>query len=74
TQYFGGNISPSADADGDGQSNWQEYKVGTGPTNPNDMLDQKGLEEAVGLLTIGWLGADGRMYGVTRSGTVTGTW
>ncbi|MFH0908257.1 MAG: hypothetical protein V1929_05810, partial [bacterium] len=74
TQYFGGNISPSADADGDGQSNWEEYKVGTGPTNPNDALDQKGLKEADGMLTIRWLVAEGRQYRVTSSGTVTGTW
>ncbi|MFH0908258.1 MAG: choice-of-anchor Q domain-containing protein [bacterium] len=74
-QYFGSlGETGMGDVDGDGQSNWEEYKVGTGPTNPNDALDQQGLEEADGMLTIRWLVAEGRQYRVTSSGTVTGTW
>lgn len=38
-QYFGGtNATPNADADGDGQSNLQEYLAGTNPTNAHSAL------------------------------------
>lgn len=39
--YFGTNVtvSGSADADGDGYSNYAEYVLGTDPTNPNSRLN-----------------------------------
>ncbi len=38
-QYLGGtNATPNADADGDGQSNLQEYLAGTNPTNADSAL------------------------------------
>jgi uncharacterized repeat protein (TIGR01451 family) len=36
--YFGANVAGSADADGDGYSNYAEYVLGTCPTNSSDHL------------------------------------
>jgi hypothetical protein len=36
--YFGSNVVASADADGDGYSNYAEYVFGTDPTDPNSHL------------------------------------
>lgn len=56
------NLTESADTDGDGFSNWQEYLSGTNPTNAQSRLF---LSRREGQATaFDWLGASGRVYNV----------
>ncbi|MFM8364989.1 MAG: choice-of-anchor D domain-containing protein [Verrucomicrobiota bacterium] len=49
-QYFGStaNASSTADSDGDGLSNADEYALGSSPTNPNDPASKIAIEDSTG--------------------------
>jgi hypothetical protein len=62
-KYFGHTgVSPSADADGDGYTNLQEYLAGSDPTNANSTpldIDANGLPDAWELQYFGYIGVNG---------------
>ena len=64
-QYFGGisvvNGGEMEDFDGDGSSNYDEWFVGTDPTNPNDLLE---LKPVIG---VSWIGVSNRSYEIEYS-------
>jgi len=67
-EYFDGvpDVDPSADADQDGMSNWQEFIAGTDPTNQTSELSMgSGIASEVGgtnVFVIEWSSQDGRRY------------
>ena len=68
--YFGGNIvawpQPSADSDGDGASNRDEFRAGTNPTDPNSVLRQR-LQETPQGMFLTWNTQPGLIYRVQVS-------
>jgi len=62
------NVSFSADADGDGMSNYHEYLAGTDPRNPQSGLFVKNFAPAAaGGFSFGWDSLATKMYSVERS-------
>ena len=61
--YFPGqtNVSPQADADGDGHLNREEYLLGTDPTDALDLFAAEQITNAAGI-TITWPVKSGRVY------------
>ena len=68
-RYFGtvNNLlsQASADADGDGMNNWQEYVAGTDPTDPKSNLKVSAQSNSTGL--IHWPSVAGKTYVIERS-------
>ena len=65
-------VDPSADADGDGLSNYQEYLAGTNPTNAASNLHITGLF-ATGIdLVVSWTTVGGKSYALQTSSAATG--
>ena len=60
-------VSPTADADGDGLSNYFEYVSGHSPVNANDKFVQKIDKLVTGNLTLTWSSFSGRDYVIERS-------
>ena len=58
------------DVDGDGHSNWQEYKLGTSPANAGDALEDNHVEAPTKNITLKWPVKDGRTYRVMRTDSI----
>jgi hypothetical protein len=73
-QYFGSDIlswpSPSADSDGDGVSNLNEFLAGTDPTDVNSVLRVR-LETSQQGLYLNWNTEPGLLYQVQSSGNLS---
>lgn len=72
-RYFGNLVSQTADADGDGKTNYQEYLSGTDPKNPASRLFVKAFVKNAGGVTFSWDSISGKTYTVERSTNLT-TW
>ena len=81
-RYFGSIYNQlsqaSADADGDGANNWQEYVAGTDPTDPKSVLttstDQAAATQAQDCV-VHWPSVSGKTYLIERSTSLfPGTW
>ena len=57
----------SADADGDGFSNWQEFKAGTNPNERGSLLDLRATGEGSGNVRLRWPSRANRRYLVEYS-------
>ena len=66
-RLFGTPVSQTADADGDGRTNYQEYVAGTDPKNPASAFRATITPAGVGGLTITWQSVAGKHYTVERS-------
>jgi len=70
TAYFGSDVfnwpSPTADSDGDGVSNLQEFQAGTNPTNALSVLRQQMISTGQGPF-LQWNTEPGLMYQVIQS-------
>ena len=65
-------VDPSADPDGDGMTNYQEYLAGTNPLDPQSKLALYDVHpDARGGLSISWQTVPGQTYAVFRSGDLT---
>lgn len=63
-----------ADADGDGMSNFAEWKAGTNPTNAASVLQLQApiiMTNTLGGLTLKWQSVSGTIYYLQRSSTLT---
>jgi len=67
--YFGGitNALASADGDADGQSNVQEFRAGTHPSNALSVFAVQSFAPASGAYVLQWSSATGRTYAVAAS-------
>jgi sugar lactone lactonase YvrE len=76
-RYFGTTNNllsvATADADGDGMNNWQEYIAGTDPTDPTSCLtagtDQAAAQQSQDCV-ISWPSVAGKTYTIERSTTI----
>lgn len=67
-RIFGSLVSQTADADGDGRANYEEYLAGTDPKNANSRLTVKTFAPLPGGgLTLTWDTVTGKTYSVQRS-------
>ncbi|MBK9137542.1 MAG: hypothetical protein IPM17_02065 [Verrucomicrobia bacterium] len=64
----------AADEDGDGLSNWAEYRAGTDPRDPRSYLWIRTLtvEPSAGAVELRWGSTPGRLYTVLRSAALPG--
>ncbi|NKB24628.1 MAG: hypothetical protein GKR87_09705 [Kiritimatiellae bacterium] len=62
--YFpvGSNVSPTADTDGEGSSNWEEYIAGTDPLMSTSVCSFKSISSSNGNVRMTWETAPGRVY------------
>ena len=62
--YFGtgSNVDPTADADGDRSSNWEEYIAGTDPLTNTSVCAFKSISSSNGNVMMTWDTAPGRVY------------
>jgi hypothetical protein len=77
-QYFGtlndARSAADADADGDGLSNYEEYKLGTNPMDPTDSLRVHAAANGRGV-KLSFHTANGKMYQIEGSNTLQpGSW
>lgn len=62
------NVDPNADADGDGVSNWAEYKAGTDARDPQSQFAFISIGTAsTGGVEIKWASVPGKVYTIQRS-------
>lgn len=62
------DVNPNADADGDGLSNWAEFRAGTDPRDARSQFAFVAVEkEPAGGMRIQWSSVPGRSYTVERS-------
>ena len=76
-EYFGHvtNCTASADADGDGRSNWQEYIAGTNPTNFSSCFGINAFRKDSSGFSMDWNAVSGRVYSVEyRDSLTAGSW
>lgn len=78
-QYFGSATDPrsypAVDADGDGLSNFQEYKLGTNPLDPSDSLKVHVQPSGTGAVKLKFHTASGKRYLIEKSASlVPGSW
>jgi hypothetical protein len=73
TQFFGttSGVSASADPDGDGWSNAQEFALGTDPADGASGLVVTSLTPSSGTLSIAWSAIPGRSYLVESNGSLS---
>ncbi len=74
--YTNALAADTADADGDGSLNWQEYVAGTNPTNAASRLQFAGITAGVApsaALTLSWLTAPGKTYLLQSSPALGGS-
>ena len=57
-----GNLAPSADTDGDGASNIEEFLFATNPVDPESRPQTSSTLHANGMLAISWHGERGKSY------------
>lgn len=70
TQFFGSanaSVNPNTDADGDGVSNLNEFRLGTNPTNAASVL----RFTSVSSTNVSWLATPYELYEVEASSTLT---
>ena len=74
--YFGHlGVNPSADADGDGLTNLQEYQAGTSPTDAGNALRILAVQRTGNNLAITFSTATGKQYFIEqRTNLTTGGW
>ena len=67
-RLFGSLVSQTADADGDGRTNYQEYLAGTNPTDPNSRLAVTAFAPGPGGgFSLTWETQAGKTYRVERA-------
>lgn len=73
--FFGGPVSASADADGDGYSNYSEYVFGTDPTDATSHLSFSMVPGAANALNIVFTPYEGgRAYQLQAAPALSGPW
>ncbi|HTL58009.1 MAG TPA: hypothetical protein VL361_20130 [Candidatus Limnocylindrales bacterium] len=67
-QYFGHlNVPPDDDPDHDGLTNWQEYRAGTDPTDPQSRFVILRVTSSASGSSVQWSSVQGKFYTVQRS-------
>jgi len=70
-----GNAADSADPDGDGWSNLQEYESGTDPNDPSSYLKVSDIQVSGNDVVVSFTSVTGKIYRVDRSDTLqSGSW
>jgi hypothetical protein len=70
-QYFGHlGVDPFADPDGDGMSNYNEYRAGTNPTDPQSRFQIVRVRPDPTGAFVDWSSVSGKFYTVQRSASL----
>jgi hypothetical protein len=73
-RYFGSTnnllSAASADADGDGATNWQEYQAGTDPNDANSVLRLKSAAGQPQECVVHWPSVSGKQYVIERAASL----
>ena len=70
-KYFGGGVVTNEDPDGDGHNNYEEYLVGTDPTNQDSVMKLHIASQDIHGVTFTWPVANGRTYKIQTSDRLT---